>query len=249
MFNPQNCSICLETLMSGKEIGLLVPCGHVYHTECVNEMLKRQVFWNKNLICPNCNRPDVCFQKMFLDLTPCTKGVEGAGNTKSNCDDGKSDSDSSGTSTDIDNLNFQLVENEDDIMVCWASEAGHKKKKPTSSHDNKWKPKYKHAMKQISELKNRLKIGEESLKKEVSDKITLASTLNSEANDLREKIDNLIDTHRCQMKSLASEIESLKKTLQDRKEELEGLYDEMSRRKDMYVQELTEVRNNRNLDS
>ena len=54
MFNPQNCSICLETLMSGKEIGLLVPCGHVYHTECVNEMLKRQVFWNKNLICPHC---------------------------------------------------------------------------------------------------------------------------------------------------------------------------------------------------
>ena len=48
--DPDDCSICLDTLTVGDEI-LLLPCNHVFHKNCMNEWLKEG-----RAVCPVCRQ-------------------------------------------------------------------------------------------------------------------------------------------------------------------------------------------------
>lgn len=48
--NPEECTICLDTLKKGEAIKTL-PCKHMFHQSCIDEWLKQG-----KAVCPMCRR-------------------------------------------------------------------------------------------------------------------------------------------------------------------------------------------------
>ena len=64
-----NCCICLETLLSGDvALGATVPCGHVFHQPCLDQLEAFGVGRGCANKCPMCNTKRVKFIKLWLDL-------------------------------------------------------------------------------------------------------------------------------------------------------------------------------------
>ena len=125
MTNDNNCVICFEILCSShSQIGVINPCGHVFHKECYskweNEQRKRHKclghrdYSELKVKCPTCNTKAKGFIGMYLNLESL---IVGDNDDESDDSDDNDDDDDSDDNDNHNNINEKIKKRKKKMLL------------------------------------------------------------------------------------------------------------------------------------